>query len=162
MDNGDTQNFELDQFNLDTTSEDWGNNPSASSQNHTEEHNQRALGNTAITAPETNPIPEAIPKFTLESTPTPTPTIPVAPELGQVTPAMPPGYEAPTSPDVTPPTPQAFSFQPHHAMSGDHLSPAAVSALQDRERELSADGDIASFVDFVNTARDQIQGKEVA
>ena len=73
---------------------------------------------------------------------------------------MPPGYEAPTSRLTPLSEPQTFSFDFQHAMSGDHLSPQAISALQDEERKLSADGDIASFVDFIDSARDEFQGKE--
>ena len=143
MDNGNTQNFELDQLNLDTTSEDWDHNAP--------ERDQRALGNTAITSPETlsdviNPAPETSGQST--------------PELGQITPVMPPGYEAPISESAPSPEPQASSFHFQHAMSGDHLSPQAISALQDEERKLSADGDIASFVDFIDSARDEFHGKE--
>lgn len=162
MDNGDTQNFELDQFNLDTSSEDWSGASNTPNTPSTSEHNQRALGSTAIATPEADPNSAPQSESTPEVNPRFNPAMPPTPELGQVASAMPPDYEAPTPTDSPSSVSPAFSFQPHHAMAGDHLSPAAVSALQDRERKLSADGDIASFVDFISAAREQIQGKESA
>ena len=47
-------------------------------------------------------------------------------------------------------------------MSGERLNTKTIDALQDRERQLSSDGDIASFVDFVDQARTEFQGKENA
>ena len=59
MDNGNTQDFELDKLNFDTTSEDWDNKPS----NIASEHDPRAIGNKAVTAPEdnTDTAPQTIP-----------------------------------------------------------------------------------------------------
>lgn len=138
MNNGNTQNFELDQLNLDTTSEDWGQNSL--------ERDQRSIGQKAISAPDTTP----------EQSPTP--------ELGQVTPVMPPGYTEPAS-DVTAPTPdqsspQARSFHPQHSMRGDNLSSKAIDILKSDERELAATGDAATFFDKIVTAREEFQGKE--
>ena len=143
MDNGNTQNFELDQLNLDTTSEEWGHNAP--------ERDQRALGNTAITSPET--LPDS-------ANPTPETSKQSTPELGQITPVMPPSYEVSAPEPIPHPESKAFSFRPQHAMSGDHLSSQAINTLQDRERELLTDGDIASFADFIDATRDEFQGKE--
>ena len=78
MDYGNTQKFNLDDFNLDT--EEFNATPERGVQD------QRNLGNKAINGPAS---PE-----------TPQPGIfPGAeagiPELGQITPSMPPGYEQP-------------------------------------------------------------------
>lgn len=169
MNNGQTQaspqEFELDNLSVNTTSEDW--NTSAP------ERDQRNLGSTAITeASQSSEIP-----LPSEFTPVSESTRPASeqsrsPELGQITPVMPPGYTEPepsAGPDLAQesvlsgsPESAHFSFAPHHAMAGDHLSPGAVSALQDRERQLSADGDIAAFVDFYDAASSEFQGKEAA
>ena len=55
MDNGNTQNFDLDQFNLDTTNEKWDDKTSSTTneaQDSANNHDQRAIGNIAITTPE--------------------------------------------------------------------------------------------------------------
>ena len=169
MNNGQTQaspqEFELDNLSVNTTSEDW--NTSAP------ERDRRNLGSTAITkAPQSSEIP-----LPSEFTPVSESTRPASeqssnPELGQITPVMPPGYTEPepsAGPDLTQdsvpssgPESAHFSFAPHHAMAGEHLHPKAVSVLQDRERQLSADGDIAAFVDLYDAASAEFQGKEAA
>ena len=169
MNNGQTQaspqEFELDNLSVNTSSEDWST--------PTPERDQRNLGSTAITeASQSSETPLSSEFAPFSESIRPAGEQSRNPELGQITPVMPPGYTEPepaAGPDLAqgPASsgslePTHFSFAPHHAMAGDHLSPGAVSALQDRERQLSADGDIAAFVDFYDAASAEFQGKEAA
>lgn len=152
---------EIDRLNLNSSGESWANQPSS--------HNSQAMGNTAISVPN---IPSELPEQSRPNNEQHS----LTPELGQVVPTMPPGYEAEplsesasetgsTEPHIDSSTnnqPDAKIFDRQHAMSGERLNTKTIDALQDRERQLSSDGDIASFVDFVDQARTEFQGKENA
>ena len=145
MDYGNTPqngNFILDNENLNTEDGNWD----APQGNLAPERDPRALGNKIMSAPET------------------TPEQPTTPELGQITPAMPPGYADPSVPDSSPDNPvsSTVSFHRHDVMHGDNLSAKAIDALKDDERELDATGDAATFFDKIVSAREQFQGKEAA
>ncbi|MBR3172668.1 hypothetical protein IKF21_02025 [Candidatus Saccharibacteria bacterium] len=147
MDYGNTpqnENFILDQENLNTEGGNWDN---TTQENLAPERDSRAMGNKAISTPETTPLEQ-----------------PATPELGQITPAMPPGYARIETPESTPaePIPSAISFHRHNVMHGDNLSSKAIDALRDDERELEVTGDAAAFFDKIASAREQFQGKEVA
>lgn len=167
---------EIDRLNLDTNEAAWDNQART--------HNPQAIGSTAITSPNavstlpdiTSDLPEMTPSLP-NAIPTSSEQTNLireqnssAAELGQVVPSMPPGYEIQPAANVQPdnhaesqtkhPDPKLFSH--HYAMAGDRLSNKTIDALQDREKQLSADGDIASFVDFIDNARDEFQGREVA
>lgn len=171
MDNGTAQQeqrnqvFDLDQYNLDTN--EWNAAPTMQPQ-----QDPRTLGNRAIFTPEAAPTttpPETAP---IPATPNATPAITApettTPELGQITPVMPPGYAEPdpqtvktiSAAEATPDTPPPATFTRTHAMSGDRLSTKAIDTLQNRERELAATGDIAAFVDYIDAARAEFQGKQ--
>lgn len=171
MDNGNAQNFELDQFNLDTTSEDWTNgSPEISSeiQASIPERDQRALGNAAVTAadPNTNlnvaPDTTPQPDFTSETSPQSS-----TPELGQIIPmTMPEGHSGPpiSASEETSESPSAktVSFRYVQAMKGDRLKNETIEEIQNKERKLFDDGDIAAFTDFYNAISDEFQSKEAA
>lgn len=171
MDNGNTSDFELDRLNLDTTSEDWDNDSSKEA-NETRsssfERDQRAIGNTAITSPEPNhdALQDVDPGIISQSTSI-SETAPQSDtsELGQIIPmTMPENYSTPTqegnNSSSNPHVAKAGSFEYAQAMQGDRLKDEKVAELQDREKQVTTDNDIASFVDFVESTRDQFQGKE--
>ena len=125
--------------------------------------NPQAIGSTAIASPDASR--ETLKPGILSEQPNSTP------ELGQIVPLMPPGYEAePAVGDRNETSfntsvgqkPNTGSFSRRHAMSGERLSTKTVDALQGRERQLAADGDIASFVDFIDQAKAEFHGKEAA
>ena len=125
--------------------------------------NPQAMGNTAISSPDASR--ETLKPDILSEQPNSTP------ELGQIVPLMPPGYETePAAGDQDEAStnasvgqkPNTGNFSRRHAMSGERLNTKTVDALQNRERQLAADGDIAAFVDFVDQAKAEFQGKEAA
>ena len=131
MDNGNTQNFELDQLNLDTSSEDWGNNAQANAGrdqiDSTQEHSRRTLGNAAIATPEAEPSQAS--------------QSPTSPKLGEITPTMPPGYETP-----------AQDFAPNlqttdQSDSNSQLTHTVQKALNDEELTLD---DVKNIEDSAN------------
>ena len=147
MDYGNTpQNgdFALDDENLNTEGGNWD---SANQDNMAPEHDSRVIGNKTISAPEI------------------TPEQPTTPELGQITPSMPPGYpeSTPDTTDSVPAhsSPKAISFHRQDVMHGDNLGNKTIDALKDDERELDATGDAATFFDKIVAAREEFQGKEI-
>ena len=145
--NSENENTFEAENNLDLTNNQvsWGT---------TEARDPRNLGGSAIasaekltpaTTPETPKFPEApqIPTESYNSTP----------ELGQVVPAMPPGYTAPptATSEQTPPT---QPFDESALKTTDKLDLRAVKIVDDAIAKLNQDGDIASFYD---TARGMME-----
>ena len=88
------------------------------------------------------------------------------PELGQVIPMMPPGYDeanlkGKTGTDIDKST-EKVSFVRDKAMTGDRLGEKQVDRLQDRERELFSSGDVATFVDDIYDYAEEFQGRRAA
>ena len=138
MDNGDTQKFELDQFNLDTTSEDWGNQtpetPAIPGNNQAInlEHNQRALGNIATRFPGSNPnvapnnpLSPEFPSSIISGSTTP--------ELGQISSATPPGFMPPEpqdSPEAHPATDIHTATLIQKVQNGGNLTSAEAKFIE--------------------------------
>ena len=143
----DENTFEAEN-NLDLTNAQshWGTSP---------DRNPRGIGNSAINSsheatpvprPETPKFPEA-PHITSE---TPSST----PELGQIVPAMPPGYDYEPS-DQTAANPEANqAFDETALKTTDKLDLRAVKIVDDAIAKLNQDGNIA---DFYNTARGMME-----
>ena len=132
-------------LDLTNTQSHWGASP---------ERNPRNLGNSAITSSgEATPVsrPE-IPKFP-EAPRAANESLNTAPELGQIVPAMPPGYayESPsqnTTSDATP------GFDEAALKTADRLDSRAVKIVDDAIAKLNQDGNIA---DFYDTARGMME-----
>ena len=85
------------------------------------------------------------------------------PVLGQIAPTMPPGYSEPKPTDASSPNALSnFSFRRNSAMTGDRLSDEALSVIQNQERALSDNGDVAEFFNFVSEAREEFCDKGAA
>lgn len=136
MDYGNTPNFELDNFNLDTN--EW--------QNTTPGRDPRAIGNRIISTPENSPF----------QTPD---------QLGEVVPSMPPGYEQPgPAPEAAPgpempPAPSNAeiavpAIDEAALKTEDRLDPRAVKVVDEAIHKLNQDGNIA---DFYDTARNMME-----
>lgn len=135
MDNGNTQNFELDQLNLDTTSENWDEKPSDSTSG---EHNQRAIGNTAITTPEN--ISETTPQSTSDQTEP-------NPELGQTIPvSLPPEQETESVAKADQPVNSHLAHTVQKALNDEKLTYNDVKDIVDTTRNID---DIADFYETI-------------
>ena len=150
MDNGDTQNFELDQFNLDTTSEDWSNSTSP-------ERDNRNLGSKAISLPEASATPGSSELPDTLSTPNSqeSPNAATA-STEQISPSMPPGYEATPvgSADTTESATAIPEIDNSVIKTEEFLDARAIKVVDNAINKLNQDGDIANFYD---TARDMVE-----
>lgn len=158
MDYGNAQKFDLDEYNLNTN--EWDANPG---------RDPRAIGSNVIssaTTPNALPsTPNALPgnPDTMPGNPntflrTPematTPEASLTPELGQIVPAMPPGYTAEVSQLVQPTQPPLPDFDQSALKTTDTLDARAIKIIDDSIAKLDQDGDIA---DFYNVTRDMME-----
>ena len=139
MDDGNTQNFELDQLNLDTTSENWDEKtPNTTGEGYVGEHDQRAIGNTAIATPEN--AHEATPQSTPDQTE-------LNPESGQTIPvSLPPEQETESVAKADQPVNSHLAHTVQKALNDEKLTYNDVKDIVDTTRNID---DIADFYETI-------------